>query len=234
MKPRAFPIFLILCFLFIPYLLWARESGEIATFRIVVAADQYYQVRSWNWQGDGQNKDTDVKNDNWKNDLLDLIGCINRKFEEQGIKVKFEIVEILSWRVEEETGDMYEAIADLKKKIFLGDRDLVIGLTAKTFFKENNAGGLYSTWNYILVKDYSLFVLRENALVRENEHNWTLAELLHEIGHYFLGSSHSDNPRSIMHEAWPQGYKEDFLEEEIELINKNALEIKKTKNDALK
>lgn len=227
MKPRVFSIILILCFLFILYPPRTEGSDDdIIVFRIAIAGDQYYQARNQNRQN--SNETAIIRNDDWKNDLIDLIGCVNRKFEEQGIKVKFEIAEIVSWRTEEEIATINESLSDLIKKISLGDCDIVIGLTAKAF-SENDKGGLCSSQKYILVRDYSLFVPKEDTMVRENKGSWTFAILLHEIGHFFLGITHSDNPGSIMHEAWPSGYKEDFLKEEVELINKNAPEIKKRK-----
>ncbi len=209
---RRIIIGLIFCFFWSPCLLWAEDSGGIIIFRAKVAADQYYQTKSQNWQKDGLYKTAVIKNDGWKDDLIDLTGCVNRKFEEQGIKVKFEIAEIVNWQTEEKITSMIESLEDLEKKISLGNCDLVIGLTAKMFSKEGS-GGLFKSQNYILVKDYSLFVLRQNMLVRENKSSWALATLLHEIGHYFLGLIHSDNPESIMNGAWPSGYKEDFLKE---------------------
>lgn len=234
MKSKAFSIVLILCFLFIPYLLWAQESGGITTFRIAIAGDQYYQKRSQDWKKDSSDEIAAIKSDDWKNDLADLIFRVNRKFEEQGIKVRFKITGILNWQTEDKIASIYECMDDLIKKIPLKDSDLIIGLTAGIFLEEEKKGGLYSPEKYILVKDYSLLAFKENKMVREHEHSWTLVILLHEIGHFFLGISHSDNPESIMHEAWPSGYKEDFLEEEIDLINKNASEIKKMKINAIK
>lgn len=233
MKFKTFVICLIFNFLLTLLAVKAGEIEDIAVFRIRVVADQYYQTKKQNWQKDDSEKTAVIKNGDWKNDLIDLIDCVNKKFEEQGIKVKFEIAEILSWEAEEKTTNMQEAMEDLIKKISLEDCDLVIGLTAKSLSADSK-GGYYSLQNYILVKDYSLFVFRQNTLVRENKSSWTLATLLHEIGHYFLGSSHSDNPESIMNEGWPSGFKEDFLKDEIELINKIAPKIKKEKIGAFR
>lgn len=236
MKFKILVTCLIFNFLLVSTAIRAEGINDIAVFRVRIAADQYYQTKNQSWQKDDLDKT--VKNNDWRNDLADLIDCINRKFEEQGIKVKFEIAEILSWQIEEKIASIQESpedlIEDLVKKISLGDCNLVIGLTAKVFSGEGINGGLYSSQKYILVKDYSLFVIQGDILIRENRHSWTLALLLHEIGHYFLGVIHSDNPESIMHKAWPSGYKEDFLKDEIELINKNMTEIKKAKVSAPK
>ncbi len=232
MKFKVFLFGMVLYFLWLPYLVRSEEKNgtkeiekdrkDIVVFRVKIAADQYYQTKVQSWQKDDSNKSAFMKDNDWKNDTVDLIGCVNRKFKEQGIKVKFEIAEILNWHAEEEITNLRESLEDLIKKISLKNCDLVIGLTAKAFPAGEN-GGYYNIQNYILIRDYSPFISRGNMMIRENKNSWTSAILLHEIGHYFLGSSHSDNPESIMNEGWSSGFKEDFLKEEIELINKKCL-----------
>ncbi len=204
-----------------------RQSGEITFFQIKIAADRHYIARSAKWYGEPDEYFNVPQNENWKGDLEDLINCANKRFDEQGIRVRLEIVEIMEWHVAEENATLRESLEDLVKKISSSDCDLVVALTAKSFTGKDEKGGFCDFRGYVLVRDFSPFFLKGNALVRENDDSWTLAMFLHEIGHYFLGPAHSNNSNSLMCGDWPGGIRQYFLEEEVEYINKVASTVKK-------
>ncbi len=202
------------------------KVNEIIIFRVKIVADQHYQTKSRDWRGNYYLDDYDVlPSENWKIDLVDLIECVNKEMERGGIRVKFEVAEISEWQAKEKPKTIDELLDDIIAKIPIEKHDLVIGLTAFTFPFKSEKAGLCSYRNYILVRDYSPFIIRDGAMFRDDGDSWTLAILLHEIGHFLLGPSHSDNPESIMNGKWQTGFKKEFLWEEIELINKNAAEV---------
>lgn len=206
-----------------PFHLQANQGNDLTVFQVKIVADQFYRNK---FTADKQSQADSLEN--WKKDLIELIDCANQELQKQGAKVKLEIVEIAEWEISEEKKlTMLEALRDLLNKISDDNYDLIIGITNKEFPPTEQVSG-YQWENFILVKDNSHLVLKNEGWRRENKKSATLLILLHEIGH-FLGLEHSDKEESIMH-ATSLGSK--FLKEEIELINKNAPKIKKLKSNA--
>jgi tetratricopeptide (TPR) repeat protein len=149
----------------------AADSG-IRTIKLRIAADQEFR-----------------KHDDWENIIKKRMQGAS-KFCEDNFGIRLEVLDIVNWESEGFDAQLYKFLADIRKKVPLGDADAVVGFSGNECLGSRRAGSEFFG-QYLFVLDW---YDKSGKPVRSSEE--CMLTTVHEILHLF-GVWHIEG-RSIM------------------------------------
>ncbi len=174
--------------IFIIFEIGLSQSQSLRTVNIKVAVDEEYRSRKM-----------------WRFEIKRLITDSSKDFEKY-FGIRFRIKKFDNWFSDNSKESTLELLNDLRKKVFKGDCDIVLGFTSQPSLKYDFSGAATYLHDYIVLRK-----LRSEVAMK--------SMLSHEFSHLF-GAADLNEKGSIMH-GKNLGQEFDEFTTRIILLNKN-------------